>query len=159
MTIYCKKTAFLLHFSLLEALQFYVQCLLINPNFPSWAQTLKNGISYLKHYKISFIGEKCFSLVNRRIFCSFGGLFTCSKPLIAEKSQQQSVSGITAAFSNKAGLVLERFCFLLPEPINNRTAELSRGSGKIQPAVLIKGRHKQLTLRPASCRQACQRPD
>lgn len=64
----------------------------------------------------------------------------------------------TARFLTKPGLV-EWFSFLLPELINNRTAELSRSSGKIQPAVLIKGRHKQLTLHPANCYQACQTPD
>lgn len=64
----------------------------------------------------------------------------------------------TQLFRTNPGLV-ERFCFLLPELINNRTAELSRSSGKIQPVVLIKGRHKQLTLHPANCYQTCQNPD
>lgn len=76
------------------------------------------------------------------------------------KSWHQSPFGIqtTQRFVTELGSV-ERLCFLLSKLNNNRTAELSRSSGKIQPAVLIKGRHKQLTLRPASCYLACQTPD
>lgn len=90
-------------------------------------------------------------------------MFTClacaGKPFLMRCRYQRLFGfGTAAHFLTGPGLA-EGFRFLPPGLINNRTAEPLWSSGKIQPAVLIKGRHKQLTLCPANSRQACQTPD
>lgn len=48
----------------------------------------------------------------------------------------------------------------LPPRLSGSTPEQqSWSSGKIQPEVFMKGRHKRLTFQPANCDRACQTPD
>lgn len=80
----------------------------------------------------------CIYVLNADFFL----FFYIGKPLKCWKYRQQSwhqSAGMETSvrFLTKPGLV-EWFRFLLPEMINNRTAELSRSSGKIQPAVFNK---------------------